>query len=310
MGSLPRRPDAPRVLIVGGGPGGIAAGIWAARLGLDAQLLESGDALGGQLLGVFSPVTDYPGIQDVDGPALAARFVDHLRAVGVPVRLGWPVEELRPEERTVRGPGGEILRGDAILLATGAVRRRLGLPLEEELRGRGVSSSVSRDRDAARGRTAVVVGGGDSAHEGALSLAEVCPRVHLVRRGSARARPDFRRGAEEHHRVTIHEGRSVRRLVGGRRLEAVELDDGTALECAWLFVRVGVEPVTGFVRGHLPHDEEGYLRVDRYQRCADGVYAVGDICSPHAMSVSVAAGHAMVACKHIQQCWLRRRPGP
>jgi thioredoxin reductase (NADPH) len=207
----------------------------------------------------------------------------------------------------VRAADGEELRGDAIVLATGAVRRRLGLPGENALRGRGVSYSVSKDRHTVVGRPAVVVGGGDSAYEGAAILAQQCPTVHLVCRGTVRARPDFLQVAQGHSNVTIHAGRTLRRLIGDEQLIAVELDDGTLIECSGLFVRVGVEPVTGFVRGELPHDDDGYLLVDHHQCCIEGVYAVGDICSPHAMSVSVAAGHAMVACKHVQQQWLHRR---
>ena len=297
---------APEVLIVGGGPGGMAAGIWARSTGLRARLIDADRVLGGQLRTVLSPIVDYPGIQDVDGPALVAHLEEHFRAVQVPVRFGCRVVALDAEARSVTLEGGECLGAEALILATGATRRRLGVPGEERWWGDGVYNSVSRYRDRTAGAVAVIVGGGDSAFEGAVKLARGCTRVHLVHRGSVCARPDFRRGAEQHPGVAIHAGRSVSAVLGEAHVEAVRLDDGHDLACAGVYVRVGVEPRTAFARGVLPMDAEGYLQIDAHCRCADGIYAVGDVCSPGAMAVSAAAGQAMIACKHIQRAWLRR----
>ncbi len=303
-GGRPAR-RVPRVLIIGGGPGGMAAGIWAARLGLRAELLEAGSALGGQILEVTSPITDYPGVQDVDGPALAERFADHLRATGVSVRFDCPVASLDPDSGLVRTAAGEELCADAVIVATGATRGRLGLAREAELVGRGVSYSVSKDRLRAKGQIAVVVGGGDSAMEGAVLLAAHCPEVHVVHRDASIARLDFLAAAQQEPRVELHPGRQIRELRGREALEAVVLDDGSVLPCAWLFIRIGVVPRVDFVPPSLPRDERGYLAVDRHQRSTGVVYAVGDVCSPSAMAVSVAVGQAMIACKHIQSRWIR-----
>lgn len=293
----------PRVLIIGGGPAGIACGIWSARLGLRAVLLEAGDTLGGQLTTVFSPITDYPGIPGVDGPGLAARFIDHLAETSVIVRHGSRVAAIEPSPLGVILTDDERLAAEAVIIATGSRRRRLGLPREAELRGRGISYSVSKDRSRAAGEVAVIVGGGDSAVEGAAVLARVCPAVHLVHRDRLIARPDFVAAARGAAAVSVHEGRQVAKLHGAGALEAVELDDGTRLPCAMLFIRIGVEPCTELVKDDLTCDERGFLVVDHHQRCAERIYAVGDVCSPDAMAVSVAAGQAMVATKHIQSSW-------
>ncbi|MBW2527340.1 MAG: NAD(P)/FAD-dependent oxidoreductase [Deltaproteobacteria bacterium] len=298
-------PQRPRVLIIGGGPGGIACGIWAARLGLQAWLLEASDSLGGQLRTVLSPVTDYPGIPGVDGPGLAARFVEHLRQTDVTLRLGCSIASVQEQPPKVTTTDGEALEGDAIIVATGARRRRLGLDREAALVGHGISYSVSKDRGRAAGRAAVIVGGGDSAAEGAASLAEVCPAVHLVYRDELSARPDFVAAARAARAVCAHPGRRVTELYGSTELEGVGLDDGTKLECSSLFIRIGVEPCTELLQSLLPCDERGFLRVDDQQRCRGAIYAVGDVCSPDRMAVSVAVGQAMVACKAIQQSWRR-----
>lgn len=293
----------PDVLIVGGGPGGMAAGIWARSTGLRPRLIEAGPTLGGQLQTVLSPIVDYPGIQDVDGPALVTHFVAHFEALEIPVRFGCRVTRLDPARPAVTLADGEELAADALILATGATRRRLGVPGEETLAG--VYNSVSRYRDRTAGGVAVIVGGGDSGFEGAVKLAQDCAAVHLVHRGHVRARPDFRRAAEQHPRVTIHGGRTVEALRGDGRVAAVCLDDGLELACDGIYVRVGVEPRTAFAAGVLPMDRAGYLRVDAASRCVPGIYAVGDVCSPGAMAVSVATGQAMIACKDLQRRWLR-----
>lgn len=295
----------PRVLIVGGGPGGMAAAIWAHRLGLEAELLEGGHALGGQLLSVLSPVTDYPGIQNVDGPALAARFVEHVRSIDVGITLGCTIVDIEPAEPALTTGAGDTLSADAIVVATGSRRRRLGLADEQRLAGRGVSYSVSKDRARAAGSPVVIVGGGDSAVEGATSLADVCPEVHLVFRDGLVARPDFVDAAKRKTNLHFYAGREVHSLAGDERLEAVRLDDGTELDCSMLFVRIGVEPTTAPFRNKLPCDERGFLQVDGHQRCAGKTYAVGDVCSPRTMAVAVAVGQAMIACKHIQSSWRR-----
>jgi len=282
----------------------MAAGIWAVRLGLRPCLFEAGEALGGQLLRVHSPITDYPGIPTTDGPGLARRFAAHCEHAGVSVELACAVTGLRRDPLQLHTATTGSMPVDAVILATGVSRRVLGLASERRLRGRGVSYTVTRDRGTVEGEVAVIVGGGDAAFEGAALLAEVCGEVHLVHRGTVVARPDFRAEVERDPRIDVHAGRSVVEVLGDPDVRGVRLDDGREIPCAGLFVRIGVEPATGTLCGDLTVDERGYLVVDRDNRCAPGIYAVGDLCSPDVMSVSVAVGQAMIACKHIQRSWL------
>ncbi len=288
----------PRVCIVGGGPGGMAAGIWATRLGLAPVIVEASERLGGQLLTLTNPITDYPGIVRTSGPDLAERFAGHVRAMDVGVRLGLRVTSLR-SQRVALSDGSE-LSADAVILATGVRRRTLGLPRERDLVGRGVSYSVTRDAAMAAGGVGVVVGGGDAALEGAEILSGICREVHLIHRARLRARPDFVESVGACRNVHVHAGCEVVELVGDTSLREVQLDDGARIACDGLFVRVGVEPHLGRLGEGLPTDAAGYLVADRHGRCADRVYAVGDICSPGYMSISAAVGQAMTTCKHIQ----------
>jgi thioredoxin reductase (NADPH) len=288
----------PRVCIVGGGPAGMAAGIWAARLGLTPVIVDAGERLGGQLLSLTNEITDYPGIARTSGPELAERFAQHVRAMDVEVRLGLRVTSLRMP-RVVLSDSSEI-GADAVVLAPGVRRRTLGLPRERGLVGHGVSYSVTRDAAIAADGVGVVVGGGDAALEGAVILSGVCREVHLVHRAGLRARPDFVESLRACDNVRVHADREVVELVGDRSLEEVVLDGGERIRCDGLFVRVGVEPRLGAFAADLPTDPGGYLVTDRRGRCADLVYAVGDICSPGYMSITAAVGQAMTACKHIQ----------
>ena len=295
---------APRVLIAGGGPGGMAAGVWCARLGLEAVLFEARDRLGGQMLHVFSPVPDYPGIPETDGPGLARRFAQHVAGLPVDVRLGRRIERLEVETRRLVMTDGSAEAGDAVILATGVARRRLDVPGETALAGREISYSVSKELGGVAGQEVAVVGGGDAAFEGALLLARRCPRIHLLHRGPPRARADFRQRVTAESRIVVHGDRQVVEVAARGRGIAVRTDRGEVLDCDRLFVRIGVEPCLIDDDGRLPRDGRGYLMVDRANRCVEGIYAVGDVCSPDAMAVSVAVGHAMNACKHIQTGWL------
>ena len=293
-----------RVLVVGGGPGGMAAAIWAVRLGLRPRIIEARERLGGQLLRVFSPIPDYPGIPDTNGPRLAARFADHVDQLGIPVQFGCAVSRLDvPAGRAILSDGTSV-EGQPVVLATGVARRRLDVPGERRLRGRGLSDSVSRELGRVGAREVAVVGGGDAAFEGALMLRAECELIHLVHRGEVCARADFRAEVDSDPRIVVHAGEVVREVEGDDAVTGLGLLGGGRIRCERVFVRVGVEPRIVDDGGVLPRDDAGYLAVDRYNRCAEGIYAVGDVCSPDAMSVSVAVGHAMIACKHIQNTGL------
>lgn len=293
------------VAIVGAGPAGISAAIWAETLELRYAAFEGAEAPGGQLHRVFNAVVDYPGVEPGDGAALAGRFAAHLERVGARVRCGIRVEVVDAAAGVVVA-GGERVAARFLLLATGVRRRRLGVPGEAEYVGRGVSPSASRYAGLFRGKRVLVVGGGDAAFEEALILAEGCEHVTLAHRGASfRAREDFVARAEAHPRIAILTGATLEAIEGGDSVERARLAAGAAqftLDVAGVFVCVGVEPSSELVRGQLELDERGYVRVDsRGRTSSPSVYACGDVCSGSSWTVAAAVGEGAAAVKDIQR---------
>ena len=215
------------VLIVGAGPAGVSAALWTRSFGLEPRVIESGPAAGGQLLHVHFHPGDFAGVLAGDGPAIAAAMARQLADARIPARYGAAATALVGGD-TGAGPGviaagGERIEADAVLVATGVRRRRLEVPGERELEGRGVSFSATLDRAKFAGRHVVVAGGGDAAYENALLLTAVGCTVTLTVRGAPRARADFRARVAADPRVTVRERTRVTAVIGRDRLEAVRL---------------------------------------------------------------------------------------
>ena len=178
------------VIIVGGGPAGLAAGLYTARMNLKAVLVDRG-ALGGQLLNT-ELVEDYPGFETILGSELATKMGDHARKFGLEVRDFEPVLEIDVEGNTkvVRLESGEELRAPALIMAAGGLPRYLGIPGEKEFWGRGVSYCAVCDGAFFKGQELAVVGGGDAAVEEGDFLTRYASKVHIIhRRNELRAQP-------------------------------------------------------------------------------------------------------------------------
>jgi thioredoxin reductase (NADPH) len=300
------------VLILGGGPAGISALLWCHSLHLRGRLLEQGQELGGQLLQMFHRLSDYPGLPGLTGIELRDRFVDHLGELVLDWQAGCRIEAVNLPERKVRLSGEEIA-AEALILATGARKRTLGVPGEIRFAQRGVSYSGTRDHSAYAGREVCVVGGGDSAIENCLILSRVCPRVTLIHRSDRfRARQSWLRAAQQTPNLQFLPWTEVVAVEGSDEVESLLLQDRrTGVTSRYptgaLFVKIGVQPNTDLFADQLPLDPEGYLMVDNHQRTAiDQVYAVGDVTNPVCLSIATAVGHGAIAAKEIA---LRRLAG-
>lgn len=294
------------VIIIGAGPAGLSAALWCDELGLDTLVVERGAEVGGQLLRVYNPIENYLGVCARDGRELRDLFAAQVEDKEFDLWTEAEVESVDVRARRVRLLSGEELRALALVLATGVRRRRLGVEGEEEFRGRGVLESGRLERDAAAGEDVVVVGGGDAAAENALMLAEVCPTVTLVHRGkSLRARTEFVERIRGEHRITVFNESTLVRILGGERVEAVEISRAGAIKpfrmaARGVLVRVGVEPNSELFRGQLQTDERGYVVVTGEQETsAEMVFAVGDVSNPLAPTISGAAGAGATAAKVI-----------
>lgn len=289
---------SPRLLVVGAGPAGVAAALWA-RGRFDVTVLERTDAAGGQLRAIHFAPGHLPGIEGLDGAALADACGRQLAHAGIEVRYGTSAAALEALDRpAVRLESGERLEADAVLIATGLERRRLEVPGERELQGRGVSNSASRDRSRFSGRDVVVVGGGDGAFENALLLAEVGCRVTVVVRGVPRARAEFVRRVAAERAITVRTHTRVAAFVGDGALRAVRLEsrDGiTEQPVTGAVIKVGWTPNASWC-GPALATERGFVRVGNTGRTsAAHVWAAGDVTGPGLFAISVAEAGAALA---------------
>ena len=301
------------VIIIGAGPAGLSAALWCDELGLDTLVLESAPEVGGQLLRVHNPVRNHLGVEASSGLELRERFAAQVEGAEFDLWTRVEIEGVDLRARRVSLRSGEELRALALIVATGVRRRRLGVPGEAELAGRGVLESGVRGRDEVAGRDVCVVGGGDAAAENALLLAEVCPTVTLVHRGKKLgARAEFVERLRGEHRVTVFTEATLQRIIGGERVEAVEILRAGALKpfqmaVGGVLIRIGVEPNTELFRGQLNTDARGYVEVTREQETSvENVFAVGDVSNPLAPTVSGAVGAGATAAKVIAARLCRR----
>ncbi len=295
------------IVVVGGGVGGLSALLWCHRLGHPALLLEGESRLGGQLHWVHRPMPDLPGTSPITGHVFYHRL--GWQMMRYPARWARAqVIEVEPEERSVRlvfSDGGSI-RASVVVLATGVRRKQLGVPGELEFIGKGILETASRKGMSFGGQRVVVVGGGDSACENALGMAETAEQVMLICRGEKlKARREYMRGVLSHPRISVNVGAEVQGFEGDERLRFVDIhsrEGARRLSADVVLVRIGWSPASeAFPRRWL--DGRGFVRTERglfvagETRCL----AVGDIRAPAAPSVVTAMGDGACAAKQAME---------
>jgi thioredoxin reductase (NADPH) len=294
------------VIIIGAGPAGLSAALWCDELGLDTLVLEQGSEVGGQLLSVYNRIENYPGVRALDGRELRDLFASQVKDSEFDLWTDVEIESVDLKSKRIALVSGEELQTICIIIATGVHRRRLNVPGETELAGRGVMESGVRDRDALAGKDVCVVGGGDAAAENALLLAEVCPTVTIVHRGKKlRARQAFTERLRGEHCITVFTDAALRRIIGENQVEGVEIMRAGALKpfqmaVQGVLVRIGVEPNTELFQNQLHMDERGYIVTTGEQETSVGnVFAIGDVSNPLAPTISGATGAGATAAKII-----------
>jgi thioredoxin reductase (NADPH) len=294
------------VVIIGAGPAGLSAAFWCDELGLDTLLLEKSDSVGGQLWHVYNKIENYLGVKTANGAELAQLFSRDVESAGFDLWTQVQLESVDLKSKRVSLHSGEQLKTISIILATGVRRRELGIPGEREFMGKGIIESAARDSDQFAGRDVCIVGGGDSAAENALTLAEVCATVTLVHRGKAlRARREFVEKLQTDHRITVFTESQVTRIMGRDQLEAVEIKRKEGLKpfqlaVGGVLVRIGVVPNSELFKDQIDLDEAGYISVQSTQETSQPfVFAIGDVANPLAPTVSGATGSGATAAKII-----------
>ena len=298
--------NAVDVLVLGGGPGGYTAALYAARAGLSVLVLERLSA-GGQMA-TTGTVENYPGFEDgVDGFELGEKMQRQAQRFGARTVLAEVREvALTESPKRVETDRGTFL-GRTVVVATGAEARELGVPGEAALEGRGVSYCATCDGMLYRGREVAIVGGGNTAVGDALTLARLAGRVTLIhRRDALRASAVYLDKLRENG-VNIVWNTEVKALQGDDRLTGLVLrnkvtGEESTLPVDGLFVAVGRRPETALFRGQLETDEAGYLIADETTRTSlPGVYAVGDVRRKPVRQILTAAADGAVAAHYIEE---------
>ena len=295
------------MIIVGGGPGGYTAALYAARAGLKALLIERLSA-GGQMA-LTHQIDNYPGFpQGIDGFTLAEYMQQQAERFGTQTMYAEVTSlDLRSNPKAVETTGGTCY-GKTVVLATGANPRELGVEMEKELVGRGVSYCAACDGMFYRGKTVVVVGGGDTAAADALLLSRVAQKVILVhRRNSLRATKVYHESLASAQNVAFQWNSVVAQLlhdgkVTGVRLRDVVSGEETEIPCDGVFVAVGRKPATELFADQIQLDPAGYIAADESTRTnIPGVYAVGDVRTKALRQVVTAVADGAVAVHQAEE---------
>lgn len=295
--------------IIGGGPAGYTAAIYACRAGYTCAVFEKASP-GGQM-GITSSIENYPGFASVDGFELASKMMEQAMNLGAEFVYEEVLSaQLEGKNKILRTDSGEF-GCRAVILATGAKPRLLGVAGEDAYSGRGVSYCATCDGMFFRKKTVAVSGGGDTAFEDALYLSNVCEKVYLIhRRDSFRASASMVRKAEAKANITFVKNAKITGILGngmtvtGIRLTDTKTGEESSLDVNGVFVAVGRVPDTALVKDQLRLDENGYVLADETTKTSvDGVFVAGDVRTKALRQIVTACADGATAI-HFAEEWL------
>ena len=271
------------LVIIGSGPAGMAAAIYAKRAMLDCLLLEKEYMPGGQVIQTYE-VDNYPGIPKTNGMELSSKFAEHARELGIETQVA-EVTDIMPDGdvKEIILKNGEKIQTKTIILATGAVHRTLGVPGEKELAGMGVSYCATSDGAFFRNKITAVVGGGDVALEDAVFLSRMCEKVYLIhRRDEFRGAKILQNQVKNNDKIEILWNSVVTKIDGDSKVESIQIENvdshvDKTLDVDGIFIAVGTKPVSDLLKGRLDMDDQGYIKAgEDGVTNLPGIFAGGD----------------------------------
>ena len=295
------------MIIIGGGPGGYTAALYAARAGLNVVVLEKLSA-GGQMA-LTTQIDNFPGFhQGIDGFQLGEQMQQQAERFGAQTVLAEVTAvNLKGKEKEVITSEGTFC-GKTVVIATGADPRELGLPEEKSLVGRGVNYCAACDGMRYRGKTVVVIGGGNTAAADALQLSRIANKVILVhRRDQLRATQVYHAQLQRTPNIEFRWNSQVVELLHdgkltGVKLRNVQTGEESLLECDGVFVSIGRSPITGLFAGQLSLDEAGYIIAgESTESSIPGVFAVGDVRTKVLRQVVTAVSDGAMAAHYAEE---------
>ena len=302
------RPEVENVVIIGSGPAGWSAAIYTARADL-RPLLITGNELGGQIA-LTTEVENFPGFDEaIQGPELVERMQRQAERFGTEVLIDYVTElDVTGPTFTVKTASGSEFRARSVIVATGASPRRMGVPNEETLTGRGVSYCATCDGFFFRGKDVVVAGGGDSALQEALFLTKFASRVRIIhRRDSLRAGATLQHRARENPKIEFIWNSVVTSVNGEAKVESITVQDvktGASQDLATdgVFVYIGHLPNNQLFEGKLAMDDQGYLVTDKLMRTSvPGIFAAGEIQDHRFKQAATSAGQGVAAAMECEK---------
>ncbi|OGI34617.1 MAG: hypothetical protein A2259_00565 [Candidatus Moranbacteria bacterium RIFOXYA2_FULL_43_15] len=296
------------LIIIGAGPAGLAASIYASRYGVAHSVI--GSILGGQISETHE-IDNYPGIENMGGFEFSQKWGHHVEKYGIKI-VPRMVKNIKKAEKSqifeIELENGEIHKAQAVLLATGTKRRQLNIPGEAEFRGKGVSYCATCDGFFYKGKTVGVIGGGDSAVGAALYLANICEKVYIIyRRSELRCEPYWAKIVKKTPNVEVVYETNVLEILGGEKLEKVKLDkeykNEKELKIDGLFIEAGSDPDVSYAKDlGIELDEGGYVKITKSGATSvPGIWAAGDITdgSDKFRQVLTAASEGAIAARGI-----------
>ncbi len=286
------------LIIIGGGPAGLTAGIYAQRARLKTLLLEK-EMLGGQIA-VSDVIENYPGFPSISGADLMERFEQHARGLGLEIKMADVMDILdRDKEKIIKTSEGDLI-AKTVIVATGAKPKRLGISGEKEFTGKGVSYCATCDGPFFKGHKVLVVGGGDTAVKEAVYLSRIAGRVYIAhRRDQLRAEKVIQEKVFSTPNIEMLWSHVLKEIKGKTGVEKVilqNLKDNSVreLDVKGVFVFVGINPTTDFV--DVEKDKNGFIKTDQgMQTSVKGIFAAGDCRTTPLKQVSTAVGDGAIA---------------
>ncbi|MFL2779440.1 MAG: thioredoxin-disulfide reductase [Gammaproteobacteria bacterium] len=300
--------DLRKLIILGSGPAGYSAGIYAARAGLNPVLI-TGLEIGGQLT-TTTDVENWPGDHnDLQGPDLMLRMQDHAEKFDVEI-INDHIEKVDVSGKPIKLKGNKEYATESLIIATGASAQYLGLDSEQKFLGKGVSACATCDGFFYKDKEVAVIGGGNTAAEEALYLSNICSKVHLIhRRDSLRAEKilqDRIFSKAEEDKIELHWNSQLQEVIGDDLVNKIILDSGKELELEGVFIAIGHKPNTDMFENQLDM-KNGYISINSglngnvTQTSVEGVFAAGDVADSIYRQAITSAGFGCMAALDAQK---------
>lgn len=288
------------VIVIGAGPAGMTAAVYASRAGLKTAMLEK-MAPGGKLVKTYE-IANWPGITEINGADLAFKMFEHSTHFGAEYLYGDVVEIKEGSVKEIICADGTSYYAKTIIIATGTQERLLNIPGEKEYTGKGVSYCAVCDGSFFKDKVVTVIGGGNSALEESLYLTQFASKVNIViRRDIFRAEPIIQKQIEENDKIVVIKKHIPKEILGEDKVSGIVLEDvdthkKTVLDTAAVFPYVGADPCTDFVKKLPILDERGYIVVNTNMETAiSGIYGAGDVVVKNLRQVVTAASDGAIA---------------